>query len=272
MKKQEEMAPAELARLTVLYTIPGVEEVTIRRDETYRTTESGPLTMDLYYPPGVSAGSLLPAVLIVYGYSDVGFPNVFGRTFKELGHSMSWARLIAASGMIAILYSNRQPAEDATAVLRYVHEQASSLGIDGARIGLWSGSANVPVALWLLMQQELPVTCAALCNGYMLDVDGATGVAEIQKTYRFANPAAGKSVDEVRKDVPLLIARSGKEQFPGLNESLDNFVRGALRCNLPLTLVNHADAPHAFELFHDSETTREIIGQILSFLRFHLSA
>ena len=118
--------------------------------------------------------------------------------------------------MIAILYSNRDPAEDATAVLRYVREHASSLGIDGTRIGLWSASANVPVALWLLMQQEIPVTCAALCCGYMLDVDGATGVADIQKTYRFANPGAGKSVDDVRKDVPLLIARSGKDQFPGL--------------------------------------------------------
>src|SRR4030095_2854571 len=83
--KQEEMAPADLAKLTVLYTIPGLEEVTIRRDETYRTTESGPLTMDVYYPHGVSAGSLLPAVIIVYGYSDVSLPNPFGRTFKEMG-------------------------------------------------------------------------------------------------------------------------------------------------------------------------------------------
>ena len=268
--KQEEMSPADLAKLTVLYTVPGIDEVTIRRDETYRTTDAGPLTMDVYYPPGAAARSPLPAVVIVYGYSDAGFPNVFGRTFKEMGPTVSWARLIAASGMIAILYSNREPAEDAMAVLRFVREHASSLGIDGTRIGLWSGSANTPVALWLLMQQEVQVACAALCNGYMLDVDGATGVADIQKTYRFANAGAGKSVDDVRKDVPLLIVRSGRDQFPGLNESLDNFVRGALRCNLPVTVVNHVDAPHAFDLFHDSETTREIIRQILSFLRFHL--
>src|SRR5688500_13516424 len=147
--KQEEMSPADLAKLTVLYTVPGMEEVTIRRDVTYRTTESGPLTMDVYYPHA-AAGSPLPAVIVVYGYSDAGTPNVFGRTFKEMGASVSWARLIAASGMIAILYSNRNPAEDATAVLRYVREHASSLGIDGTRIGLWSASANVPVALWLL--------------------------------------------------------------------------------------------------------------------------
>ena len=60
--KQEEMSPADLAKLTVLYTVPGMEEVTIRRDVTYRTTESGPLAMDVYYPPDAAAGSPLPAV------------------------------------------------------------------------------------------------------------------------------------------------------------------------------------------------------------------
>jgi hypothetical protein len=35
-------------------------------------------------------------------------------------------------------------------------------------------------------------------------------------------------------------------------------------------LVNHADAPHGFDISYDSETSRQIIGQILAFLRFHL--
>ena len=46
---------------------------------------------------------------------------------------------------------------------------------------------------------------------------------------------------------------------------------GALQRDLPVRLVNHADAPHAFDLFHDSEATREIIREILRFMRFHLS-
>jgi len=36
--------------------------------------------------------------------------------------------------------------------------------------------------------------------------------------------------------------------------------------------VNHASAPHAFDLFQDTETSREIVRQILSFLRFHLQS
>jgi len=51
---------------------------------------------------------------------------------------------------------------------------------------------------------------------------------------------------------------------------MDRFMADALARNLPLTMVNHAEAPHAFDLVHDSELTREIIRQLLRFLQFHL--
>lgn len=267
--KQEEMAATELAKMTVVYSIRGVEAVTVQRDVPYRTTESGSLCFDVYYPPGAAAGRL-PAVLFVHGYSDAGVPNVFGRTFKEMGHPVSWAQLIAASGLAAILYSNRQPVDDVEAILQHVREHAASLGIDGSRLGLFATSGHVPLALSLLMQSERrEVTCAVLCCGYMLDLNGATSVADMQKTYGFANPCAGKSMDAVRRDVPMLVARAGRDQF-GVNESLDNFIGAALHSDLPLTLINHAGAPHAFDLFDDTEATREIIREILRFMRFHL--
>jgi len=37
-----------------------------------------------------------------------------------------------------------------------------------------------------------------------------------------------------------------------------------------VTLVNHPEAPHAFDLFFDTEVSREVIRQALGFLRFHL--
>ncbi len=106
----------------------------------------------------------------------------------------------------------------------------------------------------------------------MLDLEGATGVAEAAKTWGFVNPCAGKSVDDLPQGLPLFIVRAGRDQMPHLNETLDRFLVKALSCNLPITFVNHHAAPHAFELFHDSETTREIIKQILAFMRFHLLA
>jgi hypothetical protein len=263
----------DLAAKTVLYTMPGTDQVIVRRDEPYRVTESGPLTMDLYYPHAAAPGTPLPAVVFVFGYSDIGYPSMLGCKFKEMGMTVSWARLFAASGMVAVVYTNRQPGEDVDAVLQSLRENAARLDIDENRIGLWAGSGNVPLALSLLMQDQRDyLKCAALSNGFLLDLDGAVGVAEAQKMYRFANPCAGQSVDDVRSDVPLFIVRSGQDQFGGVNESIDNFMLGALRRNLPLTFVNHAPAPHGFDLFHDSEVTREIVQQILGFMRCHLSA
>jgi hypothetical protein len=263
---------ADLAAKTVLYTMTGVDDVIVRRDQPYKTTEDGALTMDVYYPPESASATRLPAVIFGYGYSDVGYPNMLGCTFKEMGMNVSWARLFAAAGLVAIVYGNRQPVEDVTDVLRSIQDNAESLRIDRHRIGLWAESGNVPLALSLLMPPGHGyLRCAAFSNGFMLDLDGKTGVAEMQRTYHFANPCEGKSVDDVRSDVPMLLVRSGQDQFPGINESLDNFLIHALRRDLPVTLVNHQGAPHGFELYLDDARTYEIVRQILGFMRFHLS-
>jgi acetyl esterase/lipase len=114
--------------------------------------------------------------------------------------------------------------------------------------------------------------CSVLCYGLMLDTDGFTHVADAAGMWGFVNPCAGKSVADLPKDVPLFIARAGLDEMPHLNETLDRFLAQALTCNLPITFTNHPEAPHAFDLFHDSEESREIIRQILAFMRFHLLA
>ena len=158
-----------------------------------------------------------------------------------------------------------------TGDLAHLREEAPGLGIDGGRIGLFASSANVPLAVWLLMQADRrEIRCAVLCCGYMLDLNGATSVADMQKLFPFANPGAGKTMDDVRRDVPLLVVRAGRDQF-GVNESLDSFIAGALERDLRVRMINHAGAPHAFDLFEDSEATREIVREILRFMQFHLS-
>ena len=106
--------------------------------------------------------------------------------------------------------------------------------------------------------------------GYRALVE-ATGVAEAQQVWRFANPGAGKSVDDLPADVPLLVVRAGRDAFPQINPSIDAFVRHGLRRNLPLTLVNHHRAPHAFDVDDDSEESQRVIMQILAFLRMSLA-
>jgi hypothetical protein len=236
-----------LSSRMVTTTIPGADAVRVRRDVPYR----GDLTMDLYGDAG-------PAVIIVAGYPDPGFQRMVGCRFKEMGSSVSWGRLIAASGMVAVTYTNREPESDLHALLQFLREHGASLGIDANRIGLWASSGNVPLALSAL---SAGVKGAALLYGYTLDVDEAAA------TFRFANPLAGKSIDALPGDVPLFIVRAGLDETPRLNETLDRFLAAAVSRNLPVTFVNHPTAPHSFDLYDDSETSAEIIRQVLAFLR-----
>ncbi len=222
-------------------------------------------------PPDATPGTRAPVVVIVAGYPDPGYERALGCRFKDMGSTVSWARLMAASGIAAIAYTNREPASDARELLQYLRRNAETLGIDEGRIGLWSSSGNVPLALSLLMEAPDAFECAVLCYGYTLDPAGATGVADAARQWGFVNPAAGRSVDDLPKGVPLFVARAGNDSFARLNETLDRFLAEALRANLPVTFVNYPEAPHAFDLFVNDEASREIIRAILVFLRFHLS-
>lgn len=262
-----------ISKKVVVYKIPGMDGVTVRRDVEYRVSDAGALNVDIYYPPDSKSGARIPAVVFVAGYPDPGFEMKVGCKFKEMGSSVSWGQLTAASGLIAITYTNREPAADIHALLEYIRHNAASLGIDENRIGLWASSGNVPNALSVLMQEPNDyLKCAVLCYGLMLDLDGYTHIAEAAGTWGFVNPCAGKSVADLPQGTPLFIVRAGQDQMPHLNETIDRFLDKALTCNLPVTFVNHAEAPHAFDLFHDSETSREVIRQILAFMQFHLLA
>jgi hypothetical protein len=263
--------PEHISKKTVVYTMEGVDAVTVRRDQEYRGGGTGALTMDLYYPPDSGTAAPIPAVVFVIGFSDLGAERILGCKFKQMGSYVSWARLAAASGLVAITYTNREPEADLQALLRFVRDNAAELGIDRSRIGIWACSGNGPMALSILMEEERDyLKCAALCYPYTLDLDGSTGVARAAKAVGFVNPCAGKSLDDLPREIPLFIARAGQDQTLGLNESLDRFLLGALNRNLPITLSNHPEGPHAFDLFDDSAASRRIIEHVLGFLRSNL--
>src|SRR5436190_5835648 len=114
---------------TVVYRAPRMDEVLVRQDDA---------RMDFYYPPDWKGGVRMPAVVIVTGYPDPGFEKMFGCKFKDTGSSTSWGRLIAASGMIAIAYSNSEPEPDLHALLDHVRDRAEDFGVDENRLGLWA--------------------------------------------------------------------------------------------------------------------------------------
>ena len=260
-----------ISKKAVLYTIPGMERVKVRRDVEYTAGDGRPLGFDIYRPPGADEGGRTPAVVFVAGFPDPGFEAKVGCKFKEMGAYVSWARLTAASGLAAITYTNRDPAEDLRALLEHVRRNAADLGVDEKRVGLWAASGNGPLALSVLMRESsVEVRCAALFYAYTLDLEGASAVAGAAAAWGFVNPCAGKSVEDLPRDTPLLVVRAGRDELPQLNDSTDRFLLEALRRNLPVTLVNYPEAPHAFELTCDAETTRETVRRTLAFMRFHL--
>lgn len=229
--------------------------------------------MDLYYPTDEPEDARLPAVIIVAGYPGTMEPRRTPLTYKQIGWTVSMCQLIARSGMAAIAYENREPVADLHALFEHLHEHGSSLNIDPARLGVLAVSGNVPTALTAVMHdaRRTPV-CAVFGYGCLLDLDDATEVADAARQFGFVNPGTGRTIEDLRRDVPLLITRAGRDQFPAMNASIDRFVRDALRTNLPVTVVNYAGGLHAFDLFDDSRTSRDVVRQTLRFLRQHLTA
>lgn len=264
--------PSDFLTRRVCLRLDGMDAMTVRRDVAYAPPERR-LRMDVYYPLDETDDRRWPAVIIVAGYPGTMELGPTALTYKEIGWTVSMCQLIAVSGMVAIAYTNRDPVADLQAVLEHVHERARALRIDAARVGVIAVSGNVPTALTTIMQDTSRTpACAVFGYGCLLDLDGATDVANAARQFGFANPTVGRTVADLRRDVPLLITRAGRDQFPAMNASIDSFIRHGLVANLPITLVNHAEGPHAFDLFDDSQTSRDIIRQTLRFLRQHLTA
>ena len=265
--------------------VAGSEGVIVERDLPFHVGEHGSLVMDVYRPPDAASSVARPAVIIVAGFSGAK-PGPLGCAFKDMEWSVCWGRLIAASGMTAIFYTNREPVADLRALLAHVRGNAAALGVDPDRLGLFAMSGNTPVALAALMEEgregrERPegregqddgkrLRCAVLSYGFTLDLDGATAVADASAQWGFVNAAAGKDAGDLPSAVPLLVVRAGQDQFAGLNAALDRFVAKALERNLPLTLVNHPTGSHSFDLLDDTDASRIVIRQMLAFLRVQL--
>lgn len=249
----------EMTSQPLVHTIPGAADVTVER-HTY-PTERGPLGFSLYRPPGrPDDGTPTPAVVFVSGLPDPGVVAMFGAPLEAWAGYVGWARMVAASGVVAVTYTNREPG-DVHALVRHLRASASTLGLDPARLGVWACSGNVPTALGVIARER--VACAALLYGYLMDLDGATTVADAATRFFFAAPPV--TLDELR-DTPMLVVRAGRDTTPGLDTTLQAFVAAARARALPVTLLDHPEAPHAFDLVDDSPATHAVIDEVLAFL------
>src|SRR5947208_11812117 len=92
----------EIAKKRVAYRLRGMNALPVPRNLTYQSASGSGLLMDVYYPSS-HVGHRVPVVLAPLAYPD---PEARVRTYGPL---TSWAQLIAASGMAAVLYGAQVP-------------------------------------------------------------------------------------------------------------------------------------------------------------------
>lgn len=256
----------------VAYKVPGMEDVIVKTDIPYLTTSESSLKMDIYYPPKFDFKSIIPAVVIVYGYSNKAQIKLTGNQLRKWSWYISFCKIIAASGMAAIAYETDNPVTDLVALAEYIKSNSDKIQIDVNRIGTYSCSANTPTAMaFMLNSSNSFFKCAVNYYGLILkenyEFQSKIDTLSMQmgfSTPRIPEPAAWK------KDVPLLIVTAGKDYVPYINPSNADFVAKAITQNLPVTLINYPTGQHGFDALDDNETTRMIIKTTLDFWKFYL--
>jgi dienelactone hydrolase len=221
---------------------------------------------DIYLPEQVEGSA--PVVVLVTGYPDPGFEERVGMKQMQVRAYRDWAKLLAASGMAAVIYSNVEPVEDAFLLLDFLRSEAAQLQIDPKRIAVWSCSGNVPNAINVL-HKECSLRCAVLLYGFMLDAAESSVLLETSKTFGFANPHKG--MENFPENTPILVIRAGKDELPGLNESIDNFEAEAVARNSPVSVIRYPEGVHAFDSLDDSQRSIEMIKLCVGFLRLRLN-
>jgi acetyl esterase/lipase len=128
----EIVAAQDVIQRPIVYRLPAVETVIVKKDVIYKTIDGTSLKMDVYYPPQMAKSGRLPLVIFNNGVGALEIPQ--WRAYQD------WARLAAASGLIAVNYQSRPNAafKDSEDLLEYLRQNAGALQIDENRIGLWS--------------------------------------------------------------------------------------------------------------------------------------
>lgn len=239
----------------------------------YRTIDNSTLTMDIYYPPNMAEDAQFPVVIFVFGFPDSAAEKIAGVKLKDFQQYINWGNRTAQEGMIAVTYETQQPNVDLEVLVEYIWENAASLNIDPQQIGLWSCSGNVLTAMSFVMNDMKDyIKFAAYLYGpmFILDDKCHDQIKVLADELGFFYTEL-KKVEQLPKDIPLLIVRAGKDEMEPINDSIDHFITQALANNLPLTLINYPEGAHAFDTSDNSIGAQEVIKQILEFMKMKLA-
>ncbi len=257
----------------VVYDLPGMNNVVVKKDIPYQDISGSTLKMDIYYPPDFNFQRKIPAVIIVLGYPDVAGKKLLGIEFKNYIQFVSWCRIISASGMAGIVYESINPEKDIITLSNYLKTNEDKLKIDINKVGAWTCSAHTPTTIsYILNGSDNIFKCAVVYYGFFLtnDFKYLPQIDTLSQNMGFKTPRLSEPITW-KKDVPIMIIRAGKDNVPYINQTLSIFYEKALNQDLPITLINYQNGVHGFDAALDNETTRQIIKNTIEFWKFNLN-
>jgi acetyl esterase/lipase len=263
----------QVAPARVLYTVPKMEQVKVKKDVVYKRAADGELKVDVYSPANSKSGARLPAVIFIHG--GLLPPNLLTKP-KEWGVYVSYGQIAAASGFVGVTFNHRfyswnnlgEPQRDVNDLVAYIRDNADTLGVDKDRIILWAFSGG---ALFLSqsLRDSLPhVRCLIIYYGVLdlQDLRKKIPATIADETLNPFSPLHNLS-NSKNKLPPMFVARAGLDA--DLNGGVDRFVQTALTKKATIDFSNHSVGQHGFDVLDDNQRTREIIKRTLDFIREH---
>lgn len=253
---------------TVVYTVPDMDKVVVKRNLVYRRDMGQELLLDAYLPHHAQPGDALPGVIFIHGG-----PVPADWAVKDRGQYRSWGPLAAASGFVAFTFNHRyhapelllQSVEDVVAAIVYVRENAAAFSLDPDRLCLWTCSGGGPHITFALREQPDYVCCLVIYYA-VLDLRPVDFLVEAlgEESCRQYSPLT--AIEAGPMHFPIFIARAGLDH-PGLNQTIDAFVTQALQVNATLELMNHPQGEHGFDVMNDDARSRHILARTLAFMK-----
>lgn len=263
----------EFVHKRIVYEVPGMRSVRVKRNLVYKRAGNSDLQMDVYSPK--ASRKRLPAVLFVHGGRLP--PNLL-TTPKDWAVYVSFGELVAASGFVGVTFNHRfhtwqslpDSQSDVMDAIKYVRDNAAQLGVDPERIVLWTVSAG---GIFLSQPlQERPAYLKSIVAYYsQMDLQGDRTRAPASvsnETLRDFSPVyqLEKSAGPTSVFPPMLVVRAGLDDA-SLNAGLDRFVQLALKHNVSIEVLNHATGHHGFDIEDDNNRSREILQRTITFLK-----
>lgn len=248
----------------LVYSIPGMEKVTVRSNVVFKRLQNSSLRADFYLPHGKS-NAPAPAVVFVLGDAS---PEQL-RNAKDWPFLQSYGRLAAAAGFVGVTFNHRScenfrkladVRSDIDDALLFVRTKGNEFGIDTNRICLWYFSGSGPHLATGSGTNAAFVRCIVAYYPILAPPPGHASFEEFSALAQIRKHAP--------KIPPLLLAKAGRDA-PGLNYLIEEFRKEADRLKLPIEYLEHPSGPHAFDILDDSDVSRAIIRKTIEFIQRH---